>query len=74
MVTQEVVHYLDDFLFMGPHGWPVCRETLLGFQRLAEMLGVPLVQDKTEGPTTCLTFLGIEIDTVWGGVDSRWRR
>ena len=26
-------------------------------------LGIPIAQDKTEGPTTCLTFLGIEAET-----------
>ena len=26
-------------------------------------LGVSIAQEKCEGPTTCLTFLGIEIDT-----------
>ena len=28
-----------------------------------KFLRVPLAQEKSEGPTTCLTFLGIEIDT-----------
>ena len=27
-------------------------------------MGVPLAEDKTVGPTTCLTFLGLEIDTI----------
>lgn len=27
-------------------------------------VGIPLAKDKTEGPTTCLTFAGIELDTV----------
>ena len=27
-------------------------------------LGVPLEESKLEGPSTCLTFLGIEVDTV----------
>ena len=26
-------------------------------------MGIPIAQDKTEDPTICLTFLGIEIDT-----------
>ena len=33
---------------------------------VCESLGVPLAVDKTEGPTSCLTYLGIEIDTVAG--------
>ena len=35
-------------------------------QKLCEMceqLGVPVAAEKTVGPTTCLIFLGIEIDT-----------
>ena len=28
------------------------------------MLGIPLAEEKCEGPCTVLTFLGIEIDTV----------
>ena len=29
-----------------------------------DWLGCPLVQDKTEDPTTCLEYLGIKIDTI----------
>ena len=29
-------------------------------------LGIPLAEEKLEGPTTCLVFLGILIDTVRG--------
>ncbi|XP_066483491.1 vomeronasal type-2 receptor 26-like [Tiliqua scincoides] len=39
-------------------GSSACRDTLAGFISLCEDLGVPLAHDKTEGPTTCLTFLG----------------
>lgn len=31
---------------------------------LAEELGVPLVNDKTEGPVTTMTYLGIKLDTL----------
>ena len=27
-------------------------------------LGLPMAADKREGPTTCIIFLGIELDTV----------
>ena len=27
-------------------------------------LGVPLAPEKVEGPTSCITYLGIEIDSV----------
>lgn len=29
-----------------------------------DSLGLPLEPSKLQGPTTCLTFLGIEVDTV----------
>ena len=35
-------------------------------RQLCGELGVPIAEHKTDGPTTCLVFLGIEIDTVAG--------
>lgn len=64
--THDVVHYLDDFLFLGPPNSPNCQEALLVFQRVAGALGIPLSEEKTEGPATRITFLGTEIDTVDG--------
>ena len=34
--------------------------------RECAVLGIPVAEHKKEGPTTRLTFLGIEIDTVQG--------
>ena len=31
---------------------------------MCDILGVPIAKHKTEGPTKCLTFLGIEINTT----------
>ncbi|KAJ1178185.1 hypothetical protein NDU88_003432 [Pleurodeles waltl] len=56
------LHYLDDFLFIGRAGSGNCRATLNAFEHLSQSLGVPLAPGKTQGPTECLTFLGIEID------------
>ena len=55
------LHYLDDFLFLEP---PEAVATALevASATLAE-LGIPLAPGKLEGPTTKLTFLGIELDT-----------
>ena len=33
------------------------------FDFVCDRLGVPISQDKTEGPSTKLTFLGLGIDT-----------
>lgn len=60
----DSAHYLDDFLFVGPEGSTQCDRKLQGFVDLAAELGIPLVHEKTEGPTQVLTFLGVELDTI----------
>ncbi|XP_066446924.1 uncharacterized protein [Eleutherodactylus coqui] len=59
----SVLHYLDDFLFVGPPEAGVCGFLLASFQKLMRRAGVPLSAEKTVGPVTSLEFLGIEIDT-----------
>ncbi|XP_054839956.1 uncharacterized protein LOC129332750 [Eublepharis macularius] len=61
---RDTCHYLDDFMFIGPAGTAQCASLLAGFVSLAGELGVPLAQEKTEGPSQVMTFLGIELDTV----------
>ncbi|KAM4795853.1 uncharacterized protein WCC33_000943 [Rhinophrynus dorsalis] len=60
----EIAHYLDDFLFIGPPGSPSCGILLESASMVFSELGVPIAQEKTVGPATCFSFLGIEIDTV----------
>ena len=60
--VHAALHYLDDFLVLGPPGQPVCKEALHATLMLCEELRFPVAEEKT-GPTTVLTFLGIEIDT-----------
>lgn len=61
---QSVLHYLDDFLFLGPEGSRVCSVLLRTMERMAELFGVPLAPEKTESPVTVIKFLGIVIDSV----------
>ena len=56
-------HYLDDFIILGRPDSPECQQALASLNSVCDQLGVPLAAHKKEGPTTCLTFLGIEIDT-----------
>ena len=58
------MHYLDDFLLLGPPGQAVCEHSLKGLLSTFSILGVQVAWEKLEGPTTRLTFLGIELDTV----------
>lgn len=44
----------------------VCANDLECLKATAKVIGVPLADDKTVGPTEVLTFLGIEIDTNQG--------
>ena len=61
----DVLHYLDDFLVVSPPGgWGSQGDDLGTALKLCEELGVPVAAHKTEGPSTVITFLGIEIDTV----------
>ena len=55
--------YLDDYIVAGPPESPVCQQLLDTLDRVFRGLGVALADHKREGPTTCLTFLGIEVDT-----------
>ena len=64
--VRFVDHYLDDYIILGT---PDAMESTKGLETVrtvARELGVPLAEDKCEGPATKLTFLGIEIDSISG--------
>ena len=58
-----IIHYLDDFLLVGTPDGHDCAQGLDAFLTRFDRLGVPNAWDKSVGPTTVLTFLGIEMDT-----------
>ena len=64
--VRYVFHYLDDFLVAGPPTSPECADALVLLDRACAQLGIPIAEHKRESLTTCLTFLGIEVDTVSG--------
>ena len=59
-----VWHLLDDFVVCGRPGSADCVVGLQCMLELAETLGVPMNHSKTVEPTTCLTVVGIEMDTM----------
>jgi len=61
---QELMHNLDYYFTVGPASSPICARNVQTITRLASRLGIPLAPDKLEGPTTCLVFLGILINTT----------
>ena len=61
--VTPLLHYLDDFLTLGPPQSDACHHNLNTLIHLCHRLGVPLALEKVEGPTTCLPFLGIILDS-----------
>ena len=61
--SRVPLHYLDDFLFLGPPNSGECGAALQSAVTLCTELGVPISEEKLEGPGTCIPFLGITLDT-----------
>lgn len=51
------------FFTLGPPGSDTCSNSLLAIEQAAINTGIPLAPEKCEGPATCLTFLGIELNS-----------
>ena len=58
-----LIHYLDDYLICSP-SQAGCSADMVRFLDVCDAVGVPIASDKTEGPSQCLTFLGVEIDAL----------
>lgn len=62
--NYNIIHYLDDFLFVGEQNTLQCSKLAEMFMLTCSELGVPINDKKTEGPCTRLSFLGLGIDTI----------
>ena len=51
---------------MAPPNSPQCQLDLLTLLQACRELAVPNASQKTDGPATCLVFLGIEVDSMAG--------
>ena len=60
---NHIIHLLDDFLIISK-SQSLCQEQLHLFLDLCSYLGIPMAPEKTCGPTTTLSFAGIELDSV----------
>ncbi len=58
----KMSHVLDDFLMVSANK-PQSDVRLSCFLSLCELLGIPVVCEKTDS-RTCITFLGITLDTI----------
>lgn len=61
---ENLIHYLDDYFTLGPADSDQCKTNLATITDVCARLGVPLAPEKCVGPTTCMVFLGIELDSV----------
>ena len=61
---EGIYNCIYDFLFWGPPGSQQCSLALERTIEVCARLGLPTAPNKTVEPTTCLTFLGIEIDSI----------
>ena len=69
MATRGVryaIHYLDDFLFVGPSGSDSCDADLTTALQTCADLGIPVSPQKIEAPSTVLSFLGLTFDSERG--------
>ena len=61
---SHILHYLDDFLTAGPPDSNICASNLHTMLTFCDKINAPIKPSKVEGPITCLTFLGIQINTI----------
>ncbi|MCU7858829.1 MAG: hypothetical protein KZQ86_03130 [Candidatus Thiodiazotropha sp. (ex Lucinoma kastoroae)] len=62
MVSGKLIHYLDDYLG-GDKSYALCEQIMEIFRSCLASLCVPLAEEKTEGPSEVLCFLGLELDS-----------
>ena len=60
--VTDLTHYVDDSLLAAATE-KGCQHSLRQTKRAFDELGVPDATGKTEGPTTRLTFLGVQFDS-----------
>ena len=61
--VKFLYHYPADHITLGKPNSTECQANLEKMLDCCSKLGIPIAQEKCEGPTTCLTFLGTEIGT-----------
>ena len=59
-----ILHILDDYLLVAPTE-QLCQQQLDLFLSLCSYLGIPIAPEKTCGPSTIMSFAGIELDSIF---------
>eukprot|EP00111_Clytia_hemisphaerica_P017398 TCONS_00051449-protein len=60
---QDSTHYSDDFLFVHPPTIQTALNEIKTATLAFHQLGIPIAEEKQEGPSSQITYLGIEIDS-----------
>lgn len=61
--VNHLFHYLDDFITVGPKKSSICHSNLSVIIRTCVNTGTPVEEGKTEGPSSTIKFLGMELDS-----------
>ena len=62
--VQHMSHILDDFMFLGFPDSRQCELALQAFFSLSKSIGLPIKQEKTVLPSTCVQLHGLEVCSV----------
>ena len=60
------MHYLDNLIIIGLPDSPTFQESVATLDRVCRDLSIPIAELKCDSPSTCIVFLGIEIDMISG--------
>ena len=63
MGAKWVAHYIDDFVTIGAPDSPECSDNAQIMQAECERVGFPVEPEKSGGPATTISFLGVELDS-----------
>ena len=59
----RTIHYSDDFFLVSDNHWQRASADLMRLRDTFSEINTPLAAEKLFGPLTCITFLGIEINS-----------
>lgn len=62
LVGNWSVYWSSHFKFAGNTS-KIYKLLITSFRKISSEFGIPIAEDKTQGPKTVITFLGIVIDT-----------
>jgi rubredoxin len=64
MFIYKIIDTICWWIFGGEKGTNECKNLMLQFEQICSEIGVPVANEKTEGPSTIIEYLGLAIDTV----------